>query len=135
NNSGLPQKCRTQARTSTYAVKRAHFALLATNDFFGKCQNKERASRPQRLTRCHPCPPLPSSVTRTARSLAPAARPAMTYLEAHPVAGMLRMPPRGARRVPAAIAAARSNCFGSRPQKGLHGGADAGARIQHQVVG
>jgi len=25
---------------------------------------------------------------------------------------------RGARRVPAAIAAARSNCFGSRPQKG-----------------
>jgi hypothetical protein len=42
----------------------------------------------------------------------------MTYLEAHPVAGMLCMPLRGARRVPAAIAAARSNCFGSRPQKG-----------------
>src|SRR5437588_11122388 len=40
NDSGLAQKCHTQARTSTCAVKRSHLALLATNGFFGKCQNQ-----------------------------------------------------------------------------------------------
>src|SRR5262245_47215492 len=40
NNSGLPQKRRTQARTSTCAVKRSHPSPLARKGFFGKCQNR-----------------------------------------------------------------------------------------------
>ena|SRR6516165_8402373 len=40
----LPQKRRTQARSSTCAVKRSHPSPLATKSFFGKCQNwSERA--------------------------------------------------------------------------------------------
>jgi hypothetical protein len=38
NNSGLAQKCRTQARTSTCTVKRPHRVPLATKGFFRKCQ-------------------------------------------------------------------------------------------------
>jgi len=48
NNSGLPQKCRTQARTSTCAVDRSHLAALATKDFFQKCR-KSGASESDRL--------------------------------------------------------------------------------------
>ena len=43
NDSGLPQKCRTQACTSTYAVKCSHLAPLATKGLFGKCQNRADA--------------------------------------------------------------------------------------------
>ena len=41
NDSGLPQKCCTQACTNTCAVKRPHPALLATKGFFRKCQKQE----------------------------------------------------------------------------------------------
>src|SRR5947207_1660446 len=41
-DSGLPQKCRTQACTTTCAVDRSHLAALATKGFFGKCRKTER---------------------------------------------------------------------------------------------
>jgi hypothetical protein len=46
NDSGPPQKCRTQACPSTYAVKRSHIALLATKGFFGNCQNRNASPLP-----------------------------------------------------------------------------------------
>jgi hypothetical protein len=46
NDSGLPQKCRTQAGTSTCAVKRSHLAALAAKGFFGKCQKPEWGHSP-----------------------------------------------------------------------------------------
>src|SRR5262249_60711815 len=44
NDSGLPQKCRRQARSSTCAVDRSHLAPLATKGFFGKCRKPGRCS-------------------------------------------------------------------------------------------
>ena len=49
NNSGPPQKCRTQACASTCAVKGPHPAPLATKGFFGKCQKPEHLKFPVAL--------------------------------------------------------------------------------------
>ena len=44
NNSGLPQKCRRQARSSTCTVDRSHLATLATKGIFRKCRKPGRCS-------------------------------------------------------------------------------------------
>src|SRR5262249_61466993 len=48
-DSGLSKKCRTQACSSTCAVKRSHLAPLATKGFFGKCQKPEQLKFPVAL--------------------------------------------------------------------------------------
>ena len=47
NDSGLPQKCRTQACTSTCAVKGSHRSALATKGFFGECEARPPATLPK----------------------------------------------------------------------------------------
>ena len=60
NDSGLPQKCRTQAFASTCAVEASHLAPLATKDFSRKCRKRQSSfdaalsHRAAPLRRCSP---------------------------------------------------------------------------------
>src|SRR5262245_21401943 len=46
NDSGLPQKCHTQACTTTCTVDRSHLAALATKGFSGKCRKAGASPTP-----------------------------------------------------------------------------------------
>src|SRR6516165_4047154 len=90
NDSGLPQKCRTQACTSTCAVKGSHRSALATKGFFGECQTTGGIPEPKRrlyadaARAAHPSlvlhrwlatPPSASAHDRTTVSAVPGSRP------------------------------------------------------------
>jgi len=93
NYSGLPQKCRTQACTSTCAVDRSHPPPLATKGFFGKCRKPGESPSAAR--------PHAAQILGTCGSAS--YRPAMAYTNVpscrrHASSG--RRPSASARRLP-----------------------------------